>query len=184
MTDIVDGSRRRFLQIGLCAAACLALPGQALASMPRLKGERRLQLHNLHTDERLHVSYWKDGEYCRPSLEKINGILRDFRTGEVFPIRPKLLDLVHDLQTKLNNHNTIEIISGYRSPKTNSMLCRASGGVAHKSLHMQGMAMDLRLNGSSLRQVQTAALFMSRGGVGYYPDSGFVHVDIGRVRKW
>lgn len=183
MTEYLVCNRRRFLQLGLTALACsVATP--AMAIMPRMKGERRLSFHNLHTDERLNVTYWKDGDYNRASLEKIYNILRDHRTGDVYPIRTSLLDLVHDLQVKLRNHDTVEIISGYRSPKTNANLCKASDGVAHKSLHMQGKAMDLRLNGSSLRQVQTAALFMQRGGVGYYPDSGFVHVDVGRVRRW
>ncbi len=183
MTEIIDGTRRRFLQLGLIAAACTAA-SPAMAIMPRFKGDKRLSFHNLHTDERLNVSYWKDGEYNRRSLEKIYNILRDHRTGDVFPIRTSLLDLLHDLQAKLKNHNTIEIISGYRSPRTNAMLCQASDGVASRSLHMDGMAMDIRLNGSTLRQVQNAALLMRRGGVGYYPSSGFVHVDVGRVRRW
>jgi len=183
MSEQIDSTRRRILQIGLMGVVCLAAK-PSLAMMPRTKGIKALAFHNLHTDERLEVKYWHDGEYNKTALQKINGILRDFRTGDIFPMRPALLDLVHDLQAKLNNHNTIEIISGYRSPRTNNMLCNASDGVARQSLHMQGMAMDIRLKGTSLRKLQTAALFMARGGVGYYPKSGFVHVDIGRVRAW
>jgi uncharacterized protein YcbK (DUF882 family) len=183
MSEIIDNNRRRFLQMGLIGIAC-AMATPALAVMPRTKGIKRLAFHNLHTDEKLQINYWKDGDYDRPALQKINSILRDFRTGDIFPVRPSLLDLVHDLQAKLNNHNTVEIISAYRSPKTNDMLCSASDGVARNSLHMQGMAIDMRLNGTSLRQLQTVALFMQRGGVGYYPDSGFVHVDVGRIRRW
>ncbi|MDD5585545.1 MAG: YcbK family protein [Alphaproteobacteria bacterium] len=183
MTDTIDGTRRRFLQMGLVAMACsVATP--ALAVMPRPKGKRSLAFHNLHTDERLQVTYWKDGAYSREALEKINRILRDHRTGDVYPMRPSLMDMVYDLQNKLKHHDTVEIISGYRSPKTNAMLASASDGVAKQSLHTQGMAIDLRLNGMSLRQVHNAALFMRRGGVGFYPSSGFVHMDVGRVRRW
>jgi uncharacterized protein YcbK (DUF882 family) len=183
MTEVVDDNRRDFLRLGLVAMAC-SVARPALAAMPRMKGAKRLSFHNLHTDERLNVEYWKDGDYDRKGLDRINNILRDFRTGDVYPVRPALIDLLHDLQTKLKNHNTIEIISGYRSPKSNAMLSKASDGVAHKSLHMKGMAIDLRVNGSSLRQIQNAALLIRRGGVGYYPKSGFVHVDVGRVRRW
>ena len=183
MTEIFNGSRRRFLQMGLVAVAC-ATATPALAMMPRTKGIKNLSFHNLHTDEHLQTSFWKDGSYSRAELEKINKILRDHRSGDVFPMRPKLLDLVYDLQRNLGHHGTIEVISGYRSPKTNAMLCSHSDGVARHSLHTQGMAIDLRLNGVSLRQVQNAALFMSRGGVGFYPSSDFVHVDVGPVRRW
>lgn len=183
MTELIDGTRRRILQVGLMAIACTAAR-PALAVMPRAKGNKSLSFHNLHTDERLQVTYWKDGTYNRAAFEKINHILRDYRTGDIFPMRAGLMDLVHDLQTHLNHHDTIEIISGYRSPKTNAMLAANSDGVARRSLHMEGKAIDLRLNGVTLRQVHNAALFMRRGGVGYYPSSGFVHMDVGRVRSW
>ncbi len=161
-----------------------ATASPAFAAMPRTRGEKRLAFRNLHTDEKLNVTYWKDGEYNRANLNKIYRVLRDHRTGDVYPIRTSLLDLLHDLQASLKNHNTIEIISGYRSPKTNAILNKASDGVAHRSLHMDGMAIDIRLDGSTLRQIQNAALLMRRGGVGFYPSSGFVHLDVGRVRKW
>lgn len=183
MMELIDDNRRRFLQLGLVAMTC-AIATPTLAMMPRTKGNKSLTFHNLHTDERLNVTYWKDGAYDPRSLQQVNKVLRDFRTGDVYPMRPALLDLLHDLQTRLGNHNTIEVISGYRSPKTNALLSSLSDGVAKQSLHMKGMAIDIRLQGSTLRQIQNAALFMRRGGVGYYPSSGFVHVDIGRVRHW
>ncbi len=166
MTDFVDISRRRFVQLGLTALACSTVC-PAMAAMPRVKGVRSLAFHNLHTDERLRVNYWKDGIYSRPALEKINKVLRDFRSGDVYPIHPRLIDLVYDLQNRLGNFNTVEIISGYRSPRINSMLANASSGVARHSFHMKGMAIDLRVDGTPLAKLQKAALSMERGGVGY-----------------
>jgi len=113
-------------------------------------------------------------------------VLRDFRSGEVHPIAPRLLDLLSMLQARLETTEPVSIISGYRSPTTNAMLRgkREHSGVATRSLHMQGMAIDLRIAGRSLAAVRTAALAQRLGGVGYYPQSDFVHVDIGRVRSW
>lgn len=186
MTDSIDTTRRRFLGIGLVATAGLTLvkPSVVLArplSAPKMK---ELAFHNLHTDERLRVTYWKDGGYHSPAMAQINRILRDFRTGDVYPISANLIDLLHDLQGRLETDATIEIISGYRSPKTNAMLADQSDGVAKRSYHTRGLATDIRMNGVSLRKIQTAALFMKRGGVGFYPTSDFVHVDVGPVRRW
>ncbi|MGH6961082.1 MAG: DUF882 domain-containing protein [Dongiaceae bacterium] len=173
--------RRRFLQIGLAAA--LLTPGSALAgSLGKVR--RSLSLVNLHTGEKLAADYWVNGAYVPEALREINRILRDFRTGDVLAMDVGLLDLLSDLRHKLRTREPFEVISGYRSPKTNAMLAAASGGVARKSLHMQGMAIDLRVPGRSLRQVRDAALAMRAGGVGFYPKPDFVHVDVGRVRAW
>jgi uncharacterized protein YcbK (DUF882 family) len=182
-SPLFDGTRRRFLQIGLAAVACsVATP--AFAIMPRLKGTRELAFHNLHTDERLRIMYWKDGNYSRPAFDKINHILRDHRSGDVHPMHPRLMDLLSELQGRLKNHGVIEVISGYRSPQTNAMMASYSDGVAQHSYHTKGMAIDIRLPGTSLRKIQMAALLMHRGGVGYYPTSDFVHVDVGPIRRW
>jgi uncharacterized protein YcbK (DUF882 family) len=183
MTKIFDGTRRRFLELGLTATACsIAMP--ALAAVPNLKSVRALSFHNLHTDEKLHVTYWKDGNYDRSAWNKINHILRDHYSGDTYPMSPRLMDLLFDLQRKVNNDKPVEIISGYRSPKTNMMLVNNSDGVAKHSYHMQGMAMDIRMTGTSLPKIHKTALAMRRGGVGYYPDSQFVHIDVGPVRTW
>jgi uncharacterized protein YcbK (DUF882 family) len=145
---------------------------------------RALALHNLHTDEKLHVTYWQDGKYSRSAAEKLNHILRDHYSGDVHPMDLRLFDLVHDLQHKLQHDRPVEIISGYRSPTTNARLASYSDGVAKNSYHTKGMAMDIRMPGASLRRLQTEALLMHRGGVGYYPDSEFVHVDVGPTRRW
>jgi uncharacterized protein YcbK (DUF882 family) len=114
----------------------------------------------------------------------MNTLLRDFRTGDVHPIAPGLLDLVTALQARLDTNATVQVVSGYRSPKTNAALHERSDGVASHSLHMVGEAMDLRIPGVELAQLRDAALGLRRGGVGYYPASDFVHVDVGRVRRW
>jgi len=145
---------------------------------------RRISLLNLHTDERCSVVYSEAGQRIPDALGEVNKVLRDFRTGEVHPIDPRLLDLMADLAVELDTTTPFHIISGYRSSKTNAMLNGKSSGVATKSLHMQGMAVDIRVPGRQLTKVRDTALSMKRGGVGYYAKSDFVHVDVGRVRRW
>ncbi len=185
MTLLFDGTRRGFLKLGLVSAlTCCPLVKPALALTNKAAPAKKLAFHNLHTDEKLHVCYWRDGCYDRSGLSKINHILRDFRSGDVFPMHPKLMDLLHDLQARLGDDSPIQIISGYRSPRTNKMLAHQSGGVANHSYHMRGMAIDIRLDDTPLSHLRNEALAMQRGGVGYYPSSGFVHVDVGPVRRW
>ncbi|MCC7488466.1 MAG: DUF882 domain-containing protein, partial [Gammaproteobacteria bacterium] len=114
----------------------------------------------------------------------INHLLRDFRSGAVHPIDPRLLDVLHDVQAMSGSSGRYEIISAFRSPATNEMLRHKSSGVAQKSLHLQGQAVDVRLEGLATGTLRRAALSLGRGGVGYYPDSDFVHLDTGRVRAW
>lgn len=183
MNKSFDHIRRQFVGLGLSALACtVALP--AMAAVPRLKAVKSLAFHNLHTDERLHVDYWRDGKYNPAAFAKINHVLRDHYSGDVHPMNPRLIELLHDLQVKLGHQGTIEVISGYRSPKTNLHLAEMSDGVARRSYHTQGMAIDLRMPGTSLVKIHHTALAMKRGGVGFYPDSQFVHVDVGPVRSW
>jgi len=173
-------SRRRFLKLGLAAVASAAVwPAEA-----KIIDRRRLSFENLHTGERLDTVYWANGAYQPGALRAINVLLRDFRSGDVYPIDRHLLDLLVRLRTRLNSSAPIQVISGYRSPETNAMLASYSDGVAAGSLHMEGMAIDIRVPGRSLRSVHRVALDMASGGVGYYPHSDFVHVDTGRVRRW
>lgn len=147
--------------------------------------ERRLSFSSLHTGENLDTVFWVAGEYQIDALREINHILRDWRAEETRPIDTGLLDLLCALRNRLDSTRPFEIISGYRSPATNKTLRkRGGGGVAKKSLHMQGMAVDIRLPGRRLTDLRNAAIALRRGGVGYYPRSGFVHVDTGRVRRW
>lgn len=146
---------------------------------------RSLSFENLHTGEGLTTVYWERGEYLPAALEQIDVVLRDHRTGDVRPIAPELIDLVHALTSRLGTREPVQVISGYRSPATNALL-RAGDPfcVAEKSLHLTGEAIDLCFADRPLRKVRAAALSLRRGGVGYYPQTGFVHVDIGRRRAW
>ena len=175
-------SRRSFLG----AATGLVLTCCPLAALARIRPAtgKTLKFYNLHTGERLTVDYWADGQYIETSLAEIDVILRDYRTGEVKPIDRHLLDCLHLLQQNLEVVEDFHVISGYRSAKTNQTLAKKSGGVAKKSLHMRGMAIDIRVPGIQLTRLRTAAASLKIGGVGYYPKPDFVHVDVGRVRYW
>jgi uncharacterized protein YcbK (DUF882 family) len=145
---------------------------------------RRLFLHNLHTGETLKTVYWEGGAYVDDALAEARRVLRDWRNGQQHEMDPELFDLFHDLRVRLDVDRPFQIISGYRSPVTNAALHARSSGVATHSLHMQGKATDLRVEGVELRHLRRAALDLKRGGVGFYPVSNFVHVDTGRVRQW
>lgn len=175
--------QRRRLLGGLAGSAALLHLPVAQANIRPLFG-RELKFDNLHTGEKLSTTYWAEGRYVSASLADINHLLRDFRTGEVHPIDPQLLDLLHLLRQQTGNANPFQIISGYRSPKTNAKLRSASNGVAKKSLHMQGRALDIRLPGTPLKELHRLACDARVGGVGLYTGSNFVHIDTGRVRYW
>ena len=184
VADSSTAIRRRFLHLGVAAVACsLVLPGSAFATTVG-SAARKLSFVNLHTSERLTATYWQNGSYRPAALKQVYNLLRDWRTGEIKEIDVKLLDMLWELHQRLESKKPFEVISCYRSPKTNAILASASNGVAKKSLHMQGMAIDINLPDKKLKTVRQAALEMQRGGVGYYPKSGFVHVDTGRVRFW
>jgi uncharacterized protein YcbK (DUF882 family) len=172
--------RRRFLQSA--GAALMLLPlGAAWARMPE---RRSLSFVHTHTGERLSTVYFEDGQYRLGELERINQLLRDFRTGDVHAIDTGVLDILADLRVLADRDEPYEVISGYRSPQTNAALRRHSHGVAEHSLHLQGRAIDVRLPGFPTQRLRGLALEMSCGGVGFYPQLDFVHLDNGRVRCW
>lgn len=187
MTETKRHRRREF--IGLAAAAVTGLiaapnfPTPALA-LPRGPNKRALSFHHTHTGESLDIVYWADGRYLPDATHRINYLLRDFRTDQVHAIDSKLLDLLSRLRGTLRVNAPYLVIGGYRSPETNEMLYETTDGVAANSLHMDGQAIDLRVPGRQLAAVRRAALSLKAGGVGYYPHSDFVHVDIGPVRHW
>jgi uncharacterized protein YcbK (DUF882 family) len=187
MTENKNLSRRTFL--GLAGAAVLTIgaaawsvPAQAtpLTTLPR----RTLNFFNTHTNERIGGTYAVNGKYDGRVLNNFNYILRDHRSEEQASIDPKLFDQLSRLQALLQNHDTIEIISGYRSPSSNRMLASNSSGVARNSYHTRAQAIDIRIPSMPIGYVHRAAMSMRAGGVGYYPDSEFVHVDTGPVRAW
>ena|SRR5688572_6559204 len=186
-TALSTVNRRLFLKTGFFAM--VAGPTLASAATPRSStfsglSERSLSFYNLHTSESLKTVYWQKGEYLPTSLAEIQRVLRDHRTGDQHEIHADLLDLLCDLRLRLDTREPFQIISGYRSPATNTMLHARSDGVATRSLHLDGKAVDIRIPGRALSLLRKTALSMKSGGVGYYPSSNFVHVDIGRVRSW
>jgi uncharacterized protein YcbK (DUF882 family) len=177
--------RRDVLKFGLVVTGAVLNPISALAAFDsKSKAIKTLAFYNTHTQERLLVCYSRSGKYDQKALSQINYILRDHRSGEVKAIDTRLLEMLHELSLKTSPQTPFHVISGYRSPKTNKKLRKKSTGVATRSLHMQGKAIDIRLPGFKTRQLRNVARHLKIGGVGYYAKSDFVHVDIGRVRYW
>ena len=147
-------------------------------------GYKTLSFEHTHTGEKLKLTYFERGNYIKDALQEINYLLRDFRTDDIHPIDTALLDQLFDLKQTLDLNKPFHIISGYRSPFTNARLRKHSHGVAEHSFHLQGRAIDIRVEGVSSKTIRNAALAMAQGGVGYYPRNNFVHLDSGRFRTW
>jgi uncharacterized protein YcbK (DUF882 family) len=145
----------------------------------------RLRLYHTHTNERLDVVYRRGSDYLPQALTQLDRFLRDHRTGEIHHFDPRLFDLLSDLVRSAGHPDSeIHVICGYRTPWSNEFLRTHTSGVARNSLHMQAEAIDIRLPSVKTSDFRDAALALHRGGVGYYPSSGFIHVDVGRVRRW
>lgn len=145
----------------------------------------RLRLFHTHTGERIDVVYRQGESYVPEALSALDNFLRDHRTGEVHHFDPHLFDLLSDLTAEVGRPGAeINIICGFRTPWSNEYLRHHSSGVAKNSLHMQAEAIDIRLPGTKTFQFRQAARKLGRGGVGYYAQSDFIHVDLGRVRYW
>ena len=162
-----------------CALAFLAvLPGQAAQ-------EYRLRFFHTHTGERLDIVYRLGDRYLPAALSALDHYLRDHRTGDVHHFDPRLFDLLHDLTVATGHPDAeIDVVCGYRTPWSNEFLRTHSSGVASHSLHLQAMAIDIRVPGVRTARLRDAALALHRGGVGYYSSSDFIHVDVGRIRRW
>ena len=147
--------------------------------------QHRIRLYHTHTGEHIDIVYRQGSEYSREAETQLDHFLRDHRTGDVKHYDPRLFDILTDLATSVGRPGAeIQIICGYRSSWSNEFLRARSAGVAKNSLHMQAHAIDIRIPGVDTLALRDAALALGRGGVGYYPRSGFVHVDTGRVRTW
>ncbi len=186
-------TRRRLLQVGgalagMSAVGALTRPVRA-AAIPAGSGgpsaaAKRIGLLNLHTGEKLEVEFSRGGDYVPDSLAAIEVLLRDFRNGEQHVIDPKLMDYLYDVAQRLGVDPVFSVISGFRSPQTNAQLHERSNGVAVHSLHMEGRAIDVRHAGVDCADLAGHALELTRGGVGYYRNSDFVHLDTGAFRTW
>ncbi len=178
-------TRRTFVKLGTIAAVAGLLPRSGFATSKNISaGEKALSFYNTHTGEKLKTVYWAEGNYLDGSLGEINYILRDPRNNQVHAIDPRLLDLLFAIRKEIDANQPFHVISGYRSADTNAFLRAHSSGVAENSLHLVGQAIDIRSPGRTLSNLRKAAIALKGGGVGYYPKSDFVHVDIGRVRYW
>ncbi|HEY8520191.1 MAG TPA: DUF882 domain-containing protein [Gammaproteobacteria bacterium] len=175
-------TRRRAVVGGLTALAACAPWTRSAASLAA--GPRRLSFYHLHTTERLDIVYREHGELVPDALAAIDHLLRDFRTGEAHPIDVNLLDTLAVLFDAFGQRGRFEVISGYRSPRTNEALRRSTTGVAKDSWHMSGRAIDVRLTSVPTTALRDTAIALARGGVGYYAESNFVHLDTGKVRAW
>ncbi len=175
-------NRRHLLIAG--AAGLTALTPMAAPAAGVVGGERVLGFYSIHTGETVKRVYWQDGQYLAGPLREFNYVLRDWRAEEQIQMDIKVLNLLHDLRGLMDSAEPFHVISGYRSPKTNAKLRADGKGVAKKSMHMLGRAIDVNLPGRDLKKLQRAAISLKRGGVGYYAKSQFIHVDTGRVRYW
>jgi uncharacterized protein YcbK (DUF882 family) len=165
--------------------APLAASGQSNPLPTQQPQEHRLRLFHTHTGERIDIVYRRGDTYLPDAIAKLDFLLRDFRTGDVRHFDPRLYDTLEDLTASVGRPGAqIDIVCGYRSPWTNEFLRSHTSGVAKNSLHIQAEAIDLRIPGVDTLKLRRAALNLHRGGVGYYPHSDFIHVDVGRVRQW
>jgi uncharacterized protein YcbK (DUF882 family) len=173
-------ARRDFLK----SAGAALVAAAPVAVWARGSECRSLSFVHTHTGETLSCVYYQQGGYDPATLARVNHFLRDFRTGDIHVIDPRVLDILFAVRSRVDRDDPFHVISGYRSPTTNAYLRSHSSGVARHSLHMEGRAIDIRLPGFATRKLRDIALTMRRGGVGYYPASDFVHLDTGRVRFW
>jgi uncharacterized protein YcbK (DUF882 family) len=184
--QIGKGLQRRWIVAALVSVLAPTVAfAQASAPPTQQSQEHRLRLFHTHTGDRIDVVYRRGDTYLPDAVAKLDYFLRDFRTGDVRHFDPKLYDILEELTISMDRPGTeIDIVCGYRSPWTNEFLRSHTSGVAKNSLHLQAEAIDLRIPGVDTLKLRRAALALRRGGVGYYPHSDFIHVDMGRVRQW
>ncbi len=183
LTDV--SSRRQFLKLFVYSGILSCVPKFAFAAIGEIAlEERSLALYNPRTKESFEGVYYRNGDYVANSLKIINHIMRDIRTDDVKLIDRNLLDLIYKISSRLKPKEAFHVISGYRSPRTNNLLRKRGKGAAKNSYHLKGQAADIRLPGCRTSVLRKAAYEIKSGGVGYYPKSRFVHVDIGPVRYW
>ena len=179
--------RRSFLKSSALLATALSVPAlgrAATVSSAAMPHERSLHMYNTHTGESLKSVFWAEGKFVPEAMNDINKLLRDHRNNQVAQIDPKLLFLLDQVSTQVGANSVVHIISGYRSPESNKLLHENTSGVAKHSMHLEGKAIDVRIPGRDLAMLHKAALHAGGGGVGYYPESQFVHMDTGRLRHW
>ena len=203
-TFLRDLDRRNMIKMGLIGAASVLINSKAHAFsriislkdaeiesdeshiIPNIVKpyERKICLFNLHTKELQETVYWRNGAYIKDALRELDYLFRDHYNGSVMKIDRRLLNFLYEIQQKIGTDEPFHLISGYRSKRTNARLRRNNKGVAKKSLHIYGKAADIRMPAVGIKKLRRAAYELQSGGVGYYPNSNFVHIDVGRVRFW
>ncbi len=178
--------RRNFLKFGLAGVVASMVPmiSAGTAEASNNYATWKIAFRHSHTGESFSGVYRVGNKYLPEAFERLSYVMRDFRTNEVFPMDPRAIDILSVIHRKIGAMDPFETLSGYRSPKTNSMLRHETSGVASNSFHMYGQAVDVRIPGYSTDKIRKIALSLKAGGVGYYPRSDFVHVDTGKVRTW
>lgn len=187
MTKTISSSISRRALLGAFAATAVAVAPTYSNAAGFLRGGgdiRRLKMYSGRTGESIDTIYWIDGKYIGEAVAEVTHFFRDWRNGQTHQIDTRTLDIVAATHNLLDNSQPYTLISGYRSPQTNAMLRSNSSGVARNSLHLQGQAADLRMQGRSVGQMARAAAACRAGGVGRYSGSDFVHMDCGPVRVW
>jgi uncharacterized protein YcbK (DUF882 family) len=183
--DAISTSRRQFIKnIGYGALLTLSVPKLADAAIKHSAFHKSLAFQNINTGDKLRLTYFEQGKYVKDALQEISYLFRDIHTGDMHPIDTALLDQLYDLKNLIGARKPFHIVSGYRSPYTNAKLRKRNHAVAKHSLHMQGRAIDIRIEGVETKIIRNAALAMRSGGVGYYPNADFVHLDTGEFRTW
>jgi len=186
MTDQPTVISRRGLLRAFAATALVAAPTYSnAAGFLRGAGDiRRLKMYSRRTGESLDVIYWIEGDYIKDALTEVNWFMRDWRRDQSRAIDTRTVDIIAATQQLVDTSTPFLLLSGYRTAETNALLRKRSRSVAKKSLHINGQAADLRMQGKSVRQVARAAASCAAGGVGRYSRSNFVHIDCGEKRLW
>ncbi len=179
-------SRRNFLKLVSTSTVALMMPSVARAAgfFSKSGDIRKIKFQNSNTGERVNTIYWIEGQYVQEALDQINYFMRDWRQNKVIKIDTANLDIISATQTLLDTEEPFELLSGYRTIKTNKMLAKVTAGVARNSYHIKGMAADLRMRSRTVNQIGRAAESCNRGGIGRYVNSSFVHIDCGPKRRW
>jgi uncharacterized protein YcbK (DUF882 family) len=174
-------SRREVVRAAFAGLVCSTLAPAALAASA---STRSLHIRRVQTDDSFDGIYWRDGRYDREALRRLDWVFRDPSAGEATPMDPRLFDVLHTVARRMDATDAFEVISGYRAPETNAQRARESRRVSRVSLHMSGMAADVRLPGRDSFGVARLAAEIQTGGVGLYRRDGFVHLDCGPTRRW
>ncbi len=168
------------------AGFALLIAGTMLRNAAAAGDTRTLTMRHAHTGETITITYKRDGQFVPAALKKLDWFMRDWRRNEEVRMDPRLFDILWQAYRETGATQPIEIICGYRAPKTNHLLRTRSGGVAKFSQHILGKAIDFFIPGVPLAKLRAVGLKLQRGGIGFYPKSGspFVHMDVGTVRHW